>query len=136
MITLPLSPIDSIRRKYQLAPQEQLFEFYLNWHLQNGFVFNTPEFFVMGRPIKTYRDEAHTRHGIDHLAIWAREEQNCWYVHAMAGDMTKAWSMLPYELPFMAFERVREGVRELTVVATARLQHLTHVISRPQMASA
>src|SRR6188768_2238508 len=102
-----MTPLARIAEFYAKHPQEESFEYYLNWHLENGFVFCTPEFFVMGRPIKTYPDEAHTIHGIDNFAIWDREEHNCWYVHAMSGDISKAWSVLPYPLGFVAFDRVR-----------------------------
>ncbi len=82
----------------------------LNWpetlrdYLQGGFVFSTPDFFIMGR----------------------QQDEKTWYVHSMAGDMQKAWSILPWHLPFIAFERVRSGKRELTIVPTETLRRLSH----------
>lgn len=131
-----MTPIDRIREFYQLHPQEQPFEWYLNWHLADGFVFSTPEFFIMGRPIKMYPDEEATIHGIDNFAIWDRSEHNCWYVHAMSGNIAKCWDILPYPLGFIAFERTRNGKRELTIMPTERIRRLTHDFFEQQLASA
>lgn len=131
-----MTPMDRIREFYQLHPQEQPFEWYLNWHLQEGFVFSTPEYFVMGRAIKVYANEATTTHGIDNFAIWERMEQNCWYVHAMAGNIDKCWEILPYPLGQVAFERTRNGKRELTVLPTERIRRLSHELSRFSLAPA
>lgn len=125
-----MTPLDRIAAHYAKHPQEESFESYLNWHLENGCVFSTSEFFIMGRAIKTYPDEAKTIHGIDNFAIWDREEQNCWYVHAMAGDISKCWSILPYPLGYIAFDRVREGKRELTIMPMERIRNLSHELSQ------
>ena len=131
-----MTPLDRIAEFYRANPQEESFEYYLNWHLENGFVFSTPQFFVMGRAIKKYANEAATLHGIENFAVWERAEQNCWYVHAMAGDIEKAWSVLPYPLGFVAFERIREGKRCLTVMPTERIRSLSHELSQFAVAPA
>ena len=121
-----MTPIDRIREKYQLHPQEQPFEFYLNWHLAHGFVYSTPDFFIMGRP-------THLILGLDEWNKMACDIdtacepklENGWYVHAMAGNISKVWSILPYELPYVAFERVRNNTLDLTVIPLDRIRRLS-----------
>lgn len=132
-----MTPLDRIREFYQLHPQEDSFECYLNWHLKNGFVFSTPEFFVMGRAIHyTKGKDELNQFEIDFFKVPPREFQNCWYVHAMAGDIEKVWSILPYPLGYVAFERTRDNKRELTVLQTERIRRLSHELSQFAVASA
>jgi hypothetical protein len=108
--------------KYADHPQEMVFGYYIDWHFKHGFVFSTPDFFIMGRAAPKGVIEA------DGVKLtWFPEWWNCdtWYIHAMSGDMSKAWSILPWELPWIAFERVRCGKRELTFIETGRLRRLT-----------
>ncbi len=125
-----MTPLARIAEFYAKHPQEESFESYLNWHLENACVFCTPDFFIMFRAIKTYAVEAHTIHGIDNFAIWPKEDQNAWYVHAMAGDISKVWSIMPYPLGYIAFDRIRDGTRELTILPTERIRRLSDEVYR------
>lgn len=130
------APIERIKEQYRLHPQEQPFEFYLNWHLANGFVFSTPDYFVMGRAMVWAENESWTRNRIDEFTIWAKKAENAWYVHAMAGDIKKAWGILPYPLGYICFERVRGGKRELVKIPTERMRKLAHALFDEPMAEA
>jgi hypothetical protein len=100
-----MSHYERMAEQYRLHPQERSFEWYCDWHIRHGFLFATPEFFIMGRSccIQTFNPE---------LLEPGAPGDNCWYIHGFSGDMSKAWSILPWELPWIAFERVREGKRE------------------------
>lgn len=119
-----MSPFERMAEKYRLNPQEQSFEWYCDWHARYGFFYATPEFFVMGRPIRMSDGQAGidamTKRGLDNEGLC-----DTWYIHAFSGDMAKAWSILPWEMPLIAFERLRSGKRELTFVETERLKRLT-----------
>jgi len=117
-----LSPFEQMRRMYRQHPQERPFDLYLDWHLRHGFVFSTPDFFVMGRPAPKALLEQILALG---PSTFDRDECDCWYVHAMAGDIEKVWSILPWHLPWIAFERLRAGKRELTIVRTDRIRELS-----------
>lgn len=74
----------------------------LKAHLLHGYVYSTPEFFVMGRPVMS------TAPGHDVVNPWVNwHESDCdaWLVYLMAGDIRKALTMLPYPLPLIGFER-------------------------------
>lgn len=77
----------------------------LHLHMMNGFVFSTPDFFVMGRGVDSKADPKLI---VDSAVVWGRELQDCWHVYLMAGDMTKAWGVLPYPLPMFSLERKNE----------------------------
>lgn len=66
----------------------------------HGFVFSTPDYFIMGR-----------------------EREGGWFIEGMAGDMSKAWSILPYDLPTLAFERFDNCLRSLPLSVVKRLTY-------------
>jgi hypothetical protein len=114
-----LSPYARMAGKYRESPQELPFGYYVSWHMVHGFVFSTPDYFIMGRPVRRGTDFT------DRLFIEPRESADAWYVHAMSGDVSAVWGILPYPLPFIAFERVRVGKRELTIVPLERIRRLS-----------
>ena len=70
----------------------------LERNYQEGFVFSTPDFFIMGR-----------------------EVEGAWFIEAFAGDMDRAWSILPYELPFVSFQRFDNSLRFIPIERLRRL---------------
>ena len=120
-----MSPIQLIRDKYRDHPQEESFDYYLNWHLDHGFVYSTPDYFIMGRPHQRMQEEKDNQQLIDSFHVFSLDEADCWYVHAMAGNMALAWRILPQELPWMGWERIRNGARELTFVRLSDLHRLS-----------
>lgn len=131
---LAVTPIERIREEYSLHPREQPFEYYLNWHLQHGFVFSTPDYFIMGRAIFRANTEAETLDLINSLVFVEEIDAEAWYVHAMAGDMSKAWEILPWPLPYIAFERLRGDRMELTVLHLERMKRLSHAVPKQTVA--
>ena len=114
-------PYLEIHREYTQHPREQALGWYIAWHMENGFVFSTPDFFIMGRPAVKL---ALKKWG-PVLSIPDPSTADCWYIHAMAGNMAKAWTILPYDLEFVGWERMRGGELELTTVPLADLRRLS-----------
>lgn len=112
-----MNPYYEIERKYREHPQRFPFEFYVDWHLRHGFLFSTPDYFIMGRAV----DRA--RFNPELLDIHAKP--NAWYIHAMAGSLSKAWDILPYPLGWLGWERVRDGQRELGWYKTEDIRRLS-----------
>lgn len=98
-----MTPFDTVVQLYKDHPQEEPFEYYLLWHMRNGFVFSTPDFFIMGRPVSRLAFDPNK------LEFFPRETCDAWFIHVMAGDMAKAWSILPWELPYLLWERLERG---------------------------
>lgn len=117
-----MSPYEAMAAKYRAHPQEREFVWYVAWHLEHGFVFSTPEYFVMGRPVNR---EAEAAEICEPTWQFAREECNCWYVHAMAGDLRRVWEILPWPLGWVAFERIHDGKRNLRFYPTEHMKRLS-----------
>jgi len=114
-----MTPYDQIKAKYDQNPQDQFFEYYLTWHHRNGFVFSTPDFFIMGRAVDKNSFDPTV------LASADRENQNAWYIHAMAGNMARAWDILPYPLGYVGWERIQGGKRDLRWYRTEDIRRLS-----------
>jgi hypothetical protein len=101
MTLRPMAPIDLARYVYKREPCARTFEADLTWHLENGFVFSRPDFFVMGRPVNRHASPALIVGQYRFPSVVA----DCWHVYLMAGNVARAWSMLPWELEWVSFER-------------------------------
>ncbi len=92
------------------------------FHHMHGFVFSTPEYFVMGRPVNS-------RAGYELITgqyLFERAVCDCWHVFVAAGSITKAFGILPYDLPLMSYERCNDlRVIPLAVMRRIIANHAT-----------
>jgi hypothetical protein len=91
------------------------------WHMRHAHVYSGPECFAMA--VLCNLEE--TRRG------WVPPRpvigvMDCWCVTAVAGDLRAALAHLPYDLPWMAFYRVRRGEKRFAFYPTGRLKVLCH----------
>src|SRR6185436_18250051 len=95
-------PFEQAKAVYSKEPCRRSFETDLALHFEFGFVFSTPRFFCMGRPV-----QRSAPHGLilDPSYTFKPEECDTWLVWLMAGDVSAAWSVLPWPLPWLCFER-------------------------------
>ncbi len=112
-----MTPYEQAMAVYKSEPCARTFEADLALHLEFGFVFNTPEFFIMGRPVK--KDAPHGLI-LDSSYAFVRRECDCWHIHLAAGNLEQAWQILPWQLPWLCFERKNE----LRFVPADRIQRL------------
>lgn len=99
-----MTPYQRAARVYELEPCARTFAEDLEWHLVNGFVFSRPDFFVMGRPVVS-TVATFDPGKIVGLHRFPSSLCDCWHVYLMAGNVARAWDMLPWELPLVSFER-------------------------------
>lgn len=116
-----MNPYAAIYEKSHKEQPSVDFPALIGWHLEHGFIHSTPDYFVMGRPVNMHAGHDLIR---DPRHLFEASERNCWYVHAMSGDLTKVWQTLPYHLRYMAFDRWHAGEQCLTIVATEHLRRL------------
>lgn len=86
----------------------------LQMHLAHGYVFSTPEEFLMGRPVVSAADPADIRNPD---IIFDAEDCDCWHIHAYAtrnswpkkcrGLVEKVLRWMPYHLPLVSWDRKR-----------------------------
>ena len=116
-----MTPYEQARAVYLKEPCTRTFDEDLSLHLEFGFVFNTPEFFIMGRPICR---SAMCGLILDPSYQFKREECDAWHIYLAAGNLSKAWDILPWPLGWLSFERKNvlrfhptERIRRLCVTA-------------------
>lgn len=94
-----MTAAETVRGLYQSA---EAFRDDLAAHLVNGYVFSTPEDFVMARPVNL---------SAPHVAIvnpwhsFEHEDPNAWLVYAAAGSRQNVLAFLPYPLEYLAWHR-------------------------------
>lgn len=109
-----MSPIDHCAVAF--ATRGVDFAHILELHYQHGFVFSTPDYFVMGRPV---------------IRSWSAElirdpfctvsPGDAWWIHGYWGDLLAAFKALPYELPFIGWEKFDLDCRFYPIDAVRRL---------------
>ena len=114
-----MSPYERAAELYALHPQQESFSHYVVWHSINAFCYSTPDFFIMGRPA--------VKQSLLNIGPTFAAERfpDTWYIHVAAGNLSKAWSILPYSLPWIAFERWRGGKLDLTVMLLDRMRNVS-----------
>lgn len=100
-----MTPFDQARAVYEQEPCARTFRYDLELHFLHGFVFCTPSYFIMGRPVDRYADH---RLIIDPAFTFDSHEVNTWHIYLMAGNPSAAWSIMPYPLGWFSFERRNE----------------------------
>ena len=106
-----MSPYERMWRTARELDPAQDWGAVVGWHMQHGFVFARPDFFIMGRPVTQW---APAELITDSHFLFRIADCDCWYIHSAAGNMAAAWSVMPWPLPWIAYERVRDGARHLT----------------------
>lgn len=95
------------------------FDEFMAWHFNNGFIHSTPEFFICGRPVDSKADSSLI---LDYSHEFDRKDCDAWHVALAAGDLSKAWGVLPWPLPLIGFDRQHE----LRFYPIARVREFTH----------
>lgn len=114
-----MSPYEQAAQVYLRERCARSFTEDVELHLMHGFVHSTPAYFIMGRPvIRT----APAWQIVDPAHTFARADCDTWMVYLAAGDLGRAWDVLPWPLPWLAFERKNE-LRFLPAEAVSRLSN-------------
>lgn len=116
-----MNPYLEIRKKYLEQPSDLLlsWEELVGFHLANEscYLIKGPSFFVMGRPVNRSAGPTLIR---DLTYAFAAEECDAWFLYAFAGDMQQALAWVPYDLPFMAWDRSCDEQMRFIPLATVR----------------
>lgn len=97
-----MTPFEAAINVYATEPCVRTFSEDLEAHFRHGYVFNTPDYFYMARPVH----KGANHHDIvnpyvtypDHLC-------DCWHVYLFAGDMTALFAQAPRKFKWASFER-------------------------------
>lgn len=100
-----MTPFDKAASIYESESCANTFEHDLLAHHQHGYVFSTPESFIMGRPVMRSASPVEL---FDITFKFPRAVHDAWLVWAYAGDIAHALRFLPYRLPWVIFQRKNE----------------------------
>lgn len=97
-----MKPFDVIAELYEVYDVGRTFDEDIAAHISNGYVFSTPEFFLMGRPVDRFADMKSID---DPWYPFPMERQNTWLVYAFAGHSQNLLTFMPYPLTWLAWQR-------------------------------
>jgi hypothetical protein len=97
-----MTPVERAAEAHRDDNSPRSFREDLEAHLLHGYVFSTPEYFVMGRPVKSMGNPIDL---VNPWVNWPREDCDAWLVYLASGDMHQALSCVPYPLPWVMYER-------------------------------
>jgi hypothetical protein len=120
-----MSPFETAGDMYRRHPQDCPFERYLHWYLQHGFVYSTPDFFIMGRPVHLCADRKLIT---EDFHIFDPDDCDAWYIFAMAGSIHRAWSILPWPLPWLCWERLVNGERDFRAYLLEDVRRVSNLV--------
>lgn len=127
------TPYEDIRGAYlKQGGGGMTWEELVGWHLADPFAYvvKTPEYFIMGRAVNKSANVDDIR---DLRVRFAPQNCDAWFLYAFSGDMKKAWAALPYELPWLAWERFGDPEKELRFISAAsihRHSNQSHALQR------
>lgn len=102
-----MTPIEEVRRLYRLRPDMSI-EQDLAAHFERGYVVSTPQAFGMARPVRKDWPASRLANPFD---VEPLESADCWFLWALAGDLSVAARWLPCELPWLGFARRGKAAR-------------------------
>lgn len=85
---------------YKTEPCARTFLQDIEWHFRQGYVYSSPEVFVMGRVVMHDAPQ----HEIVNPA-YKFASGDCWHVYLLSGSIRHAWLVMPFRLRYMSFER-------------------------------
>lgn len=97
-----MTPYEQVQAVYKREPCARSFSWDLILHLEHGYVVNTPECFVMARPVPVV---APNEEIVNPEKSWPFEQCDCWHVYAFAGDVRALMRHVPFVPAWVSFER-------------------------------
>lgn len=116
------TPYEKAREVYEREPCKRSFEEDMRLHMLGGFVFSRPDLFIMGRPVVSLAEAGRIVDPAYHFE-WGLCD--CWHVHLCAGNIVRAFALMPWPLPLVSFERKND----LRFYAMASIERLSGAIA-------
>lgn len=105
------------RNVYERMGYPMSLEYDIADYLQRGYMIRTPDFLVLGKPVKLFTTtEPHDQ--------WDTVGADAWYIKLLVGSLKALLDMVPYALPFVCFERWVKGNRNLKTYSYKRVKEI------------
>ena len=119
-----MTPYARTLEDWHNRPRQHPLSYYEEIHKRLGFLFSTPAYYVMGRPVMKFAPIDHIL-DVEHVFDFA--QCDTWYIFQLTGETQQAWRILPWELPWMCWKRENDPDEELRFYETRRLMRLSGV---------
>lgn len=120
----PITPYERMEQAYKQHAEDGYLQWLIQCHALNGFVFIRPDLFLIGRPVTRSAD---TQSIIDPRYKFDWGKCDAWYVHACSGNMARAFELMPFQLPFIAMERLPPRKSVLRFYRTERIGSILNI---------
>jgi len=117
-----MTPYEQTMLDWAKRPRDRPLEWYENKHKSFGFLFATPAFYIMGRPVPKAADPARILN-VEH--VFDFDECDCWYLFQLTGRIDLAWDIMPWELRWMCWKRETDSAEHLRFYETRTLKRLS-----------
>jgi len=97
-----MTPIEVAAAVYDREPCVRTFSEDLHAHYDHGYVFSTPDYFLMARKVYRYAQPHQILN--PYFNLW-ESPPNCWHVYLYAGNMSAAFKCADVQLSFVSFEK-------------------------------
>jgi len=96
--------LEKAQRLYEAEDSPRSLAVDLLLHITNpaGWVISRPDLLIMARPVPK---DAPQEEILDAGRIWKAEECDCWHIYLVVGNASVAFQYLPFDLPWISFER-------------------------------
>lgn len=95
-----MTPYQQARAVYESEPCARTMAEDMVAHFERGYVVNTPEVFLMFRPVSR---DGNPDEIVNPWRFFPHPD--CWHVYLAAGDASQFHRHFPYDLPWVSFER-------------------------------
>jgi hypothetical protein len=94
--------LDRARKVYadEESPRALAVDILLHIANPQGWVVSRPDLLILARPV---RKDAKPEEILD--AGWEFHEADCWHIYLVVGNASTAFQYLPFDLPWISFER-------------------------------
>ena len=116
-----MSPYERLIGLYAAHPTVHPFEWYWDWHCRHAFACATPEFAMAFRPVCRESEPGQVS---DPTCLFPPDKCDAWFVFCGAGHLRRAWRAMPWELPWIGYERLQGDILELQWHPTGLLRRL------------
>lgn len=118
-------PVQRAREVYLQEDCARSFEedFYLHWHNPRAIVYKDANNLALLRPVNRANE-----YELLTDPSWNSDDPNCWWVYLLVGDFRFLLTLLPYDLPYIGWERNN-------VPRSYKLNHLKRWTSKTDLIS-
>ena len=99
-------PAEAILRLFRVAGNPDGFRNMIDAYVSAGYFYSGCDAMIAAKHCPRDCVEEASR---DPWMFWPREESDCWYVYAAAGEFKRFFEVAPFRLEFVSFERHYSG---------------------------